>query len=293
MKELLKIEFKKSLKNKSFYVSIIIASVFTILSLIFCINNYQNDMRMMRDLSRQSEITHITYAPQMQVDTLFNHWVGGEPVSLGTSVYFFIFPILCAIPYGWSYCVERKSGYTRTMIVHSGKKVYFLAKYIVTFVSGGLAMVIPLVLNIMMAAALFPAIKPDVTYGVHYAVFKNSLMSELFYTRPFLYVFLYLCMDFVFCGLLACCSMAAASFVRQKYIVTLVPFMICLALHFSMKFTYDFNNYYNKEFSPFYYLRPSSVSYPTSFFIIGMTAMVLFVITFTVTNVWEKRHEIY
>lgn len=283
---LIKMEIKKSLHNKAFYMSIVIGMVFAILSLIYCVSIYNKDMTAMQNVGDIK-------APITPIYSMFNHWIGGEAVSLGTSVFFFIFPLLCAIPYGWSYCVEKNSGYRRTIIVQSGKRNYYMAKYIATFISGGLAMVIPMIFSFILAAAYFPAIKPDVMYDIYYAVFKNSLMSELFYTTPFLYVVIYLCIDFVFCGALACCSMAMAAFVKQKYVVTLVPFVICLALHFSMKFTFDSTNPYNKEFSPFCYLRPCGARYPASIEIIGGTLLVILMITLTIINIWEKRHEIY
>ena len=286
----LKIELKKALRNRAFYVSIAIAMTCVILSLVYCINIYNNDMEMKVLLSESSSIC---YAPDLPIYTLFNHWIGGEAFSLGTSVYFFIFPLLCALPYGWSYCIEKKSGYTRTMVVQCGRKKYYKAKYLATFISGGLAMVLPMITSIIMAAYFFPAIKPDVIYDIYYGISKRSLMSQLFYEVPFLYLFIYLCIDFVFCGLLACCSMAATSVIKQKYIVTFIPFLLCVGLELFMRLTYDFSDFYNSEFSPFYYLRPCGGRYPASFLIIAGTALCIFLVTYGVVNIWERKHEIY
>lgn len=287
---LFKLELKKSLHNKAFLMSIVIATVFVVLSLIYCVSIYNRDMSGIRDVSNN---TDVIYAPGMPIYTLFNHWIGGESGSLGTSVFFFIFPILCALPYGWSYCVEKNSGYRRTIIVQTGKKNYYAAKYFATFISGGLAVVIPMILSLIMTAAYFPAIKPDVIYDIYYGVFKYSLMSKLFYTEPFLYIALYFCIIFMFCGALACCSMAATAIIKQKYIVMLVPFVLCLAIHFIVMFTYDSNSLYNKEMSLFYFLHPSGTRYPASFEIIGVTFFTILIITVAITNIWERRHEIY
>lgn len=119
MKILLKTELKKALKNKAFLASVIISILLTILSLIFCVSIYNRDMR---DMELIRGMDNYSANPDISIYSLFNHWIGGESMSLGSSVYFFIFPILCAMPYGWSYCVERKSGYTRTMVVLAGKK---------------------------------------------------------------------------------------------------------------------------------------------------------------------------
>ncbi len=290
MKILLKTELKKALKNKAFLASVIISILLTILSLIFCVSIYNRDMR---DMELIRGMDNYSANPDISIYSLFNHWIGGESMSLGSSVYFFIFPILCAMPYGWSYCVERKSGYTRTMVVLAGKKKYFAAKYIATFVSGGLAVVIPFIINIAMTACFFPAIKPEIENDIYYAVFKNGLMSELFYSKPFLYLFFYLIIDFVFCGLLADISLAAASFIKQKYVTVMIPFVVCLLIHLSTKFIYDAAGNYSREISPFYYLRATDTRLPASFAVIGVTAFIIFVVTFVITNIWERKHEIY
>ena len=138
--------------------------------------------------------------------TLYNHWIGGEPFSLGTTIYFFVFPLLVTIPYGWSYCEEKTSGYIRSMVVKAGKKNYYLAKYTSVFVSGGLAMIIPLLFNFLLTSLIFPAITPEVIYDTTTGVFGESLMSNVYYTNPLVYVSIYLLIDFVFCGLIACIS---------------------------------------------------------------------------------------
>ena len=287
MRRLLRIEIGKALKNKAFFISLAIGIACVVLSLIYKVNIYNRDMDM------AAETSEIKQSSEAAIYSLFNSWIGGEFLSLGTGVYYFIFPVLCALPYGWSYCVERKSGYVRTMIVQCGKGKYYVAKYIATFMSGGLAMVIPLIASVMMTAAFFPAVKPDVIYDVYTGVFKTTFMSGLYYSVPFLHMFLLLCINFVFCGLLACCSMAAVSVIRQKHVVTLVPFVICLALNMLTSVMYNENNYHNVEYSPFYFLKSCASRVPSSGLVIGIITLVLFVVTFVTVNVWERRHEVY
>ncbi len=87
--------------------------------------------------------------------TVFSTWIGGDGYSLGASVYFFIFPLLISIPYGWSYCEEKKNGYIGAVVAKAGKTSYFLAKYIAVFLTGGLAMVIPLFLTFYLPCCFF------------------------------------------------------------------------------------------------------------------------------------------
>ncbi len=289
MKALLKIELNKAVKNKAFITSITIGIILAILSLIYCLSilAIDNSMASVYDSS------NIIYDPEVGLSILFNNWIGGEGGSLGTAIFYYIFPILCALPYGWSYCVEQKSGYTRLIIAQTGKKTYFMAKYIATFISGGLAMIIPLITSILLSALFFPAITPYPSYDIYYAVFVKSMFSEVYYSHPFLYIFIYLCINFIFCGIITCTSMAAVSFIKQKYIVTLIPFSICMILHLSMRILYTDPDKDYINLSPFIAMKPIDMNYRNSPLYIFILSLVLFAATFFITNIWEKKHEVY
>lgn len=56
------------------------------------------------------------------------------------------------------------------MLVRAGEKSYLTAKFLATFIAGGLAMVVPLIINFMLTAMLIPAITPVPTYDTMYGV---------------------------------------------------------------------------------------------------------------------------
>lgn len=282
LKRMLKLEVRKALRNKLFYASIAVGCAITMLSLIYYLMGYWSSAPIASDMN-----------PMASNDSLFRYWIGGEPFSSGSSVYFFVFPLLAAIPYGWSYCEERKCGYLRVAAVRSGKTTYFLSKYIAVFISGGLAMVIPLVFNFLLAALFFPAVTPDPVNSTTYGVFFSSLMAPLYYTMPLLYVCFYLCIDFLFCGLIACLSYAVTSFVRQRVIVVILPLFLLLAFHYSRQFVYTSPQVVYKEISPMYFLRPVAAAYQASWAVIVVEMAVLLLITLCLSMIWERRHEIY
>lgn len=290
-KNIFKSELKKAVKNKFFALSLLISCIITLFSLVYNVNIYNNHF------SEEIALVSTTISnPYYEMFSLFNHWIGGECFSSGSTIYFFVFPLLVAIPYSWSYCEEKTSGYLRMVVVRSGKTAYFLSKYAAVFVAGGLAMVLPLLFNFVSAAMFFPALKPEVIYDTAYGVFGGSLMSMLYYTKPFLYVFLYLCIDFIFGGLIACISFLFATVLKNKWIITILPFMSCLALHYARQFVYtDFTGYVKqyKEVSPLYFLRPVQSAYVASWNIILAEAAILFLTTFLITMLWERNHEIY
>ena len=287
MCSVLKLELKKAFKNKFFWISVVLGCLITLLSFEHMVNMYYEGMSAISGNS-----TDIIYDPHIGINTVFNCWIGGEPFSLGSSIYFFVFPLLIALPYGWSYSEERKCGYRRMMITKTGKKKYYCAKYVAVFLSGGVAMVLPLIFNFWMTLLVVPAILPDVTMNMFYGVFGGSFLAELYYTVPFLYVAIYLFIDFVYCGFLVCICMAVSGIVRQKWGVVLIPFLLLLFVHVITDYIYSDPSVAYKELSPLYFLRGVEVRYSFSGSIILLFAIGLLVISL-IGIIKEYRTEIY
>ena len=287
MCSVLKLELKKAFKNKFFWISVVLGCLITLLSFEHMVNMYYEGMSAISGNS-----TDIIYDPHIGINTVFNCWIGGEPFSLGSSIYFFVFPLLIALPYGWSYSEERKCGYRRMMITKTGKKKYYCAKYVAVFLSGGVAMVLPLIFNFWMTLLVVPAILPDVTMNMFYGVFGGSFLAELYYTVPFLYVAIYLFIDFVYCGFLVCICMAVSGIVRQKWGVVLIPFLLLLFVHVITDYIYSDQSVAYKELSPLYFLRGVEVRYSFSGSIILLFAIGLLVISL-IGIIKEYRNEIY
>lgn len=287
MCSVLKLELKKAFKNKFFWISVVLGCLITLLSFEHMVNMYYEGMSAISGNS-----TDIIYDPHIGINTVFNCWIGGEPFSLGSSIYFFVFPLLIALPYGWSYSEERKCGYRRMMITKTGKKKYYCAKYVAVFLSGGVAMVLPLIFNFWMTLLVVPAILPDVTMNMFYGVFGGSFLAELYYTVPFLYVAIYLFIDFVYCGFLVCICMAVSGIVRQKWGVVLIPFLLLLFVHVITDYIYSDPSVAYKELSPLYFLRGVEVRYSFSGSIILLFAIGLLVISL-IGVIKEYRNEIY
>lgn len=282
MKNIVKLEIQKAIKNKLFVISVLLGCAITILSLIYQVN--------VSDLDFMSNGRN----PMIAAYTVFSTWIGGDGFSLGASVYFFIFPLLISIPYGWSYCEEKRNGYMGAVVVRAGKTPYFLSKYVAVFLTGGLTMVIPLIFNFLLTMLFFPVAMPQPIYSTVYGIFSNSLMSVLFYTHPFIYVFFYLCLDFVYCGLLACICLAVSTWIRQKWVVVILPLFICLVLTYGQRFIYTSPmTVQYKQTSPLYFLHPVEIQYPASWFFILISASVIFAATLLIYLVWERKHEIY
>lgn len=288
--EIFKIELKKAIYNRGFIIALSIGIFLSILSLIYQINVFTKQNTM---LNKYLQNVDISYNPDLTGDILFNKWIGAEGGSLGSIVYFFVFPLLIVLPYGWSFASEIKSGYSKQMVVRGGRLKYIFAKYLAMFTSAGLAMILPMIFSILITACVFPIKTPFVLDDVMYGVFSNSLFAGLYYTKPILYIVLYLLIDFVICGLMGCICIAVPILIKQKYIVMIIPMLVCLGIEYISKYVFNFKSYYNYEISPLYFLKPVQGRFPASIWIILLTGLMLFIITFIVPAIWEKKHEIY
>ncbi len=156
--------------------------------------------------------------------SLFNMWIGVDDTHPWLAVYMTIFPILAAMPYGVSYYLDIKSGYVRNVCVRSGKKKYLAAKYFAVFVSAGTTVLIPMIFNLLLTAAFFPALIPSMN-GL-FAPGGVGMFAGIFYTNPWLYVLIYLMMYFIYGGVLASISIAVTDFIRNSFLILLFPFII-------------------------------------------------------------------
>lgn len=270
---LLRMECRKAIGNKFFKIAFGAALCFALLSAWYCIDSYF--------FSRQQAEQYGSGNPMLQVETLYNTWIGGEGMSLGFSLFFTLLPLLATLPYGWSYFVERKSGYERQVMARSNKKDYFLSKYIATFLAGGLVILIPLLVNFFLVACFIPAILPDYAYMIYYGVELGHLGSSLFYTIPILFVLLYLVLDFIFAGLFACMSLALSLLVKNRVAVMLLPFLSILAFHYGQMPLVAYRLYI--ELSPLYFLHSTTLNNRTSGWVVLLEAVLLFGLTFGIT----------
>lgn len=287
MKNILKLEIEKALKNKFFIFAIFLGFLVTFLSFLY---NYEMYSNMLSNTAYNENAFDIEYNSFIGMTTLYNSWVGGEAYTLGSTIYFFIFPILISIPYAWSYCSELKSGYIKNSIIRCGKMQYFTSKYIALFISGGLTMLIPLVMNFLLTAAFIPAYQPQVNFMPYYGIFSNTFLSEIFYIHPNIYICIYMLLNFVFCGLLVCLSCTISNIIRNRVVAVLFPFALTLGLHYIAEI-YKHDHFL--EISPMYFLRPCPAKCSTTINVILIQIIILVLITFVPMLIRGKRHEIY
>ena len=253
----LKLELYKLFHTKKFYICIFIGCVICFFNTLYIIGAKQEFL-----MTLQEYWTGSNYDPAWQSASLYNCWIGGESFTLSFSVYFFVFPLLAALPYGWSLQQDIRSGY--------------------------MTVTIPLVLNFIATAMILPAVMPDRAYPF-FSVGQSDFLGDMYYGQPMLYFAIYLAIIFVECGLIAGLALVIGYFAKYKVVCVLIPFGVILFIHY---FKHIINTQY--ELSPLYFLHPTPVvRYNNGWIILGFGVLMAVITAAVLLIKGRDTYEIY
>ena len=146
-----------------------------------------------------------------------------------------------------SFFEDIKSGYIINVCTRVEKKIYFKAKYLAVFLSGGVAVAAPLLLNLVLSSMFMPAFIPD--NGTVGTISPTTMAYEVFFTHPLVYVLMFIVIDFIFAGVIATLSLSYTYFTEHRFGVMIVPFVFYF-------FIYSLTNLIDKtDYSLFFMLN--------------------------------------
>ncbi len=224
---ILRVELKRAIVNWKFALSVFIGCVFAALAFVstpgFTIA--KNWVKYMNG----DEAAAMVINKMNMVDTPLEIWMPRYGSSSAFySLWIFLLPVLIAIPYSNVYLMETKNGLINQFTVRVSKKAYYFSKFFALFTSGGLIAVIPLVFNLMLVMCFLPWGIP-IKASMLYPMVDGNMFSKLFYTKPALYVLIYLLYTFVLFGLLSCLSIAIDLYKKNRLVAILIPFAVIVA----------------------------------------------------------------
>lgn len=237
MKNMVKIEIRRAFCNKSFFISIFIGVLIT------------GSQIFTWALPSSKWLDNYLLGKGEYPVSLFNTWIGATGQTFQLTLFFMVLPILACIPYSGSCFVDHECGYQMHILTKSGKYHYYAAKCTAVYLSGGIAVLIPLVVNLIATAMIVPALIPEASSRT-FPIFEHSMWSGLFYTHPFYYTAGYFLLIFLYAGLFALWGILASFYLKNKYMVLLLPFIIYALAGFILSYT---GNY---KYSPELFLRP-------------------------------------
>lgn len=258
MLKVMHMEIKRAFRNRFFYFAVLLGCSIVALHIVLYV--------IPAPKITEEGLRHGQYPL-----SLFNRWIGFMFTALPTSLFYFLFPVIAALPFGDSYFIDKKSGFIQNICVRTKKQYYYLSKYISVFISGGTAVVIPLVLDLWITAMIVPAVIPDASTGL-FPIMERSMWSSLFYSHPYLYTLGYIVIDFIFGGLFATLALASSCFIYNRFVILLMPFLLYMAIFFIT----DIN--FAGEYNIHQFLKPSQPTFANPF-IIAIFAILLFTIS--------------
>ena len=221
--------------SKSFLFVLLILLLIVTADDILAYKSYKDNLQLtLTTVDLQADGTFAEY-PFLQIYTLYNSWIGGRANETLPMVFFYTMPVFVVIPYSWSYLAEEKNGYDRIMASQLGKASYFLGKYVSTFLSGALTVLLPMLFSFLLASCLVPAYRPDINFALYYQVSATKLLGNLYYAHPLCTAFLNMLMIGIFAGAWATIPLALSFFEKNKFVVLFAPYLVLLYIIASLQ----------------------------------------------------------
>ena len=229
MKKLILIELRKTLRNRWFVISLGFGALCAAACLWSVLKQYTSDTGMQGQIAALQREGRSVGMDPTQGGSLYQSWIGGAGMNLGSTLFYALLPLLCALPCGWCFCEELSSGYLHMAAPLCGRRRYFASKMTAFFVAGGLVALVPQLLSLLLTALFIPAVRPSIVYFLYYPISHGAMLSGLYYTYPLCYVLIVLGIDFVFGGLFAWLSMTVALLTGNRIRAAVIPFLLILA----------------------------------------------------------------
>lgn len=224
MKKSLQTELWKATHNRMLFVAILIG-------ILLMVNDmFRVSGAMAEFLERVGEDVVPGSPPTPHSADYYSFFVEAgmfNPFSTGAAAFHLVWPILAAMPYADAYAQEHRTGISSQMIARTSTRAYFLSKYVAIFVTGGIAVTVPAVVDLLGCALISPTIK----VAANAVEVRNSyFLSRLFFTHPWGYVAAWIPIIFLWGGVTAGLALLVGDRFRNKVFVLLFPFAVYCVL---------------------------------------------------------------
>ena len=215
MKKLILIELDRVKNNKMMWFSLMLGMVIAIVE--FIIGPLASSKNIISGFNGNVNST---------IKTVFNTWMfsldyRALPIR---KLYVMIMPLLATFAYSTSIVSDIKTGYIKNIYIRTKKINYLVSKCIVSHIAGGMVVVIPIIVNLLLTSMVLPSVKPEAVLGI-YEPGGYAFLSEIAYTHPYIYIFIFLIIIFLYSGIFTSCSLLVAEFAPVSFIAAIFPFV--------------------------------------------------------------------
>ena len=175
---LIKAELKKAFgANPWFWASLAMGMGFAAASAVRSATVFQNTLDMALKYWDQSDALY-------SATSCFSFWMLVCPSEWPTGVFILVWPLLAALPYAWSWNVEKEAGLVAQQAARASRLSCFGAKALAAFLSAAVVVAVPLLSNLIMCACIAPASPNWVSDVLYLGVTRDAPFSTLFYNAP-------------------------------------------------------------------------------------------------------------
>lgn len=209
-------ELYKALHNKMFWFALAVGLALIGMDLMECAANIHEAADSVMEFREKGYDMYLGYS-------LFSSWMYLGNGTYGANLLTTVWPLLAAMAFGWSCNNERTTGVYDQIVSRVGIRQYFLSKHIALFVSGGLALSLPMVVDLLGMGLIYPAVG-------HPNIWDTSFLSELALVSPWGFCFAMCGMGFLWGGATACICHCVGSYLRHGVMVVLVPYALYIVI---------------------------------------------------------------
>lgn len=165
--------------------------------------------------------------------SVYSAWmVANCPIATLPTVFFYLLPFIVLIPFAWSFRGERMSGYDMQVISRISRRDRMLAKGIVVFGSAALITIVAHVVNFVTVSLFLPLRTPVFEEVFTLGIFTECLFSNLFYSRPLLYVLAFTAMNSILMGAWATLVLGTSAIFGNRVSLLVFPYLLLVALRY-------------------------------------------------------------
>lgn len=222
---LLKAELNKGLKNKWMLLSLFLGCALAVISAVANIEECQRYFTLFAPAINEKYIGPSIYS-------CYADWMSVDGYQTPTWLFYRLAPLLACLPYSWTFGKELSTHYFDQLSIRAKRRDILFAKFIAAFLAGAIVVLAPQLLNFLVLACFEPAITPNIVDSMYIGIFEENLFSDVFYTNPLLYVFMYSFLSATLCGLWAVLVLGISGVARSKVVSTVAPYIGLLIVQF-------------------------------------------------------------
>lgn len=200
----LKLELKRAFSSMTFKLSLIIGFFIVFADLYLFYKQYGVSQKKM----------------------LNQAWIGLDFQFAYNQVFYILLPIIACLPYAGSLYQDIQSGYEKNICIKISRRSYILSKSIAVFVSAFVAVTLPLLANLFIAAGLYPNLLPEKLTWLSAGIIDVYRFSKIFHTHPVGYMLIFIVIDGLIAGLMGLMSLCVSRFCRSVFAVIMFPFVL-------------------------------------------------------------------